>query len=381
MENVEKVSTKEVSGFLEQWKSHPLSIPVIIILLNLSFLLVLIQGSLDEKKIQLAYIFSAFSTLIFVIVVLVLLRRKFVFYNVTNLIISEIERHIRTIQDTLADIEIGAGVAFDSIRAPQISDEVVNNVRRFEVLSTLMKSIDYEPSANDATIKALAKYYFRNNKIDKALAWLEKTKGKADSEYNFIRGLVLWKKGDSHECRECFSKSKHPKANYYKHLTYVNPHGGELSKEGLEKYIQEVSKESSPLHSDTYARIILGAAHRAMSFHFPPKGTDIGIESLQSALRTEEHLIETEEHPFAYYNAACYICLLGKFKADLDTNRKYDEILYTSIALQYFEKAIIRNSKIFEYAASDKDFEWLREKAQNDYYRSIGKYYEKHFSK
>lgn len=377
MENIEKTSMKDTSSFLEQWKKHPLSIPVLIILLNLSFLLVLVQGTLDEKKIEIAYIFSVFSLLIFLIIVAVLIWRKFVFYNVTELIILEVDRHIRDIQESLANIEIGIGVAFSDLQTAPLSNDVINNVRKFEMLSNLMKGIDYEFHLNDEANKALAKYYFRTSKIDKALAWIEMVKDKNDSEYNFIKGILLWKKGVSHESRECFSKSKHPKANYYKFVTYVCPFGSDLYKDGLNKFIDEASNENSPLYSDIHAQILLAVAHSRLSSSFPSDGSDIDIKSLQQALQIAEHIARIEKHPAAFFNAACYICRLGMANQELDQTRSYNESLYTTLALEYLEKAMSQDSALLECVVHDKDFEWLKEKAETKYYLLIGTYYEK----
>jgi tetratricopeptide (TPR) repeat protein len=380
MENLEKISTKEVSGFMEQWKKHPLSIPILIIVLNLTFFVILIQGTLDEKKIELAYMFCVSSTLIFLIVVVVLVWRKFVFYNATELIILEIERHIRTIQDNLSNVEIGTGAAFDDLQAAPISNEVINNVKRFETLLNLMNNIGYEPAVNDQTIKALAKYYYRDGKNDKALAWLDKAK-KTDSECNFIKGLVLWKKGAYEASRDCFGKSEHPRAKYYKFVTLVSAFGGNVSKNNLNEYIVEVSNEKSTLYSDIYAQQNLSVAYEKMALLFPPQGSSLDIGLMQKALQTAENIVRIHNHSFGYFNTSCFICILGANHADLDEERKFDETLYVNLALTNLEKAIAKNSKLLEYFIKDCDFEWLRKKAESECHRLIGKYYEMRASK
>jgi tetratricopeptide (TPR) repeat protein len=374
MEN-QKLLVAETTGFLEQWKKHPLSIPVIIIILNLSFFLVLIQGNLDSNKIHLAYISSIFLLLMFLIVVCVLIWRKFVFYNITELIILEVNRHMRDIQNALANIEIGIGVAFDDLQALPISEEVVSSVRRFEILSSLMKNVDYEPETNDSTNKALAKYYFRYSKYDKALLWLEKIKNKNDSDFNFIKGLLMWKKGESKKSREYLTKSSHPKAKYYNYVTYVSTYGGDLSKEGYDQFINEVSAINSSLHCDIYAQINLSVAYCRKALLFPPDGAEIDVESLQKALKISEHLIMIEDHPFAYFNAACFVSLLGKFSVALDDSRPYDEPEYKRIVLSHLERALEKKPSLLNNAICDSDFEWLRKKDEQGYFLLIGKTY------
>ena len=119
-------------------------------------------------------------------------------------------------------MDVGTGMAFDYLQAFPISKEIENSVKKFETLTNIINGVDYNPKISDATNKALSKYYFRHDKLDKALLWVEKTKDKSDSEFNFIKGLILWKKGDPIESRKYLSKSNHPKANYYNYLTYAS---------------------------------------------------------------------------------------------------------------------------------------------------------------
>jgi tetratricopeptide (TPR) repeat protein len=376
MSDGEKIFGKDATaGFLEQWKKHPLAIPVIIALLYFGFLLILIQGGVDARKIQLSWIAAAFSLLIFGIVVIVLRSQKFVFYNVTELVIAELNHNVSTIQEALANIQIGMGVAFDDIQAPPLSAEVTEIVKRFEVLTSVMERIGYVPELDDATKKALAKFYFRKSSFEKALKWIEKVKDKNDSDYNFIQGLTCWRRGDLTRSREFLSKSSHPRADYYKYVTYVSPYGGAVVKKQLDKFIDEISKETNPLYSDIYAQINLAVAHCRIAVNFSKEGTGIGVQSLQQALFITEHLIATRNHPFAYFNAACYISHLGGAKADLDHQRKYDKTNYTEWILKYLEKALAQKSNLVDNVISDRDLEWWRKEDESNYHCLVGKFY------
>jgi len=372
MKTTENMPTREISGFMEQWKRHPLAVPIVIILITSAFLLILLQGQIDYYKLQIAYLFTIFTFGIFLIVIAVLICRKFVFYNLTELIILEVERNIQDIQDSLADIEIGYGMAFDHLRAPRINDELNELVRRFEILIKLLNNISYTPKTNDKSIKALAKYYFRKEKFKKGLDWIDKVSDKNDSESNFIKGLLLWSMKYHKNSREYFEKSIEQKAYYYKYVTYLKDNHNKL--ENINKYINEVTNVESPLYADCYAQVNLGNAYRFLA-DFPINDGD-DINYLQKALSTAQRLIILAEEPFAYYNAACYVCLLGKIKGKLDDKTEYDEKKYATMVIKYLNIAFSRHLPLLEQAVSDVDLEWIKQTdSQQEFYDVIGRAY------
>ncbi len=106
MKSLDKTANKEALGFIEQWKNHPMSIPIIVLLVTSTFMLILIQGGIEKNEVAIAIIFCFFNFVLLSLVIYVLIKHKFVFYNATELVISEVERQLVHIQESLADVEI-----------------------------------------------------------------------------------------------------------------------------------------------------------------------------------------------------------------------------------------------------------------------------------
>jgi tetratricopeptide (TPR) repeat protein len=361
---------KDINGFLDQWKRHPMSIPIIILLTNSSFLLILIQGNVNINKIYIALMSCIFNLIILLVVVVVLLWKKFVFYNATELVVTEVDKYIRNINDSLSDVEIGYGIAFDHLRAPPINNDVHTIIRNFELLTNILKNINYEFDGNDITKKSLAKYYFRTKNFKKALDWAEKVKDKKDSEYNFIKGLLLWNLKESEKAREYFTKSSHENAIYYKMLTYINRTNQNES--DLNYFISEVSKTTSPLFSNFFAQLNLGTAYWQKATMFPSEGKVVDLVMLEKALANAERLMPRDTYGFAYYNAACYKSLLGKHYEATDSPETYDQRTCCDQVIQYLTKASNLGSFLVKHAVSDHDFEWIKEKCPSSFYEIIG---------
>jgi|GEM_PF-5548271 len=116
MSDEQKLPTAEVAGFMEYWKRHPLSTPIIIVTLYLSFLLILLQGGLKDNRLDVAYFTGGFCLFIFIVVMAILVGKKSALYNSLDVIISEIEHCER--QDSLGKLQIGVGAAFEDLRLP-----------------------------------------------------------------------------------------------------------------------------------------------------------------------------------------------------------------------------------------------------------------------
>ena len=370
MNSLNESSNKEGLGFIEQWKNHPMSIPIIVLLATSTFMLILIQGTINTEKIIIAFIFCAFSILLLSIVTYVLTQHKFVFYNATELVISEVKRQLENIQESLADVEIGYGNAFDQFRAPPLDENVITNIKNFEFLMSILKQMDYNLKINDPTKKALAKYYFRCHEYKKALSWNDQVDTKQDSEYNFIRGLLLWKLHDNNESRKAFDQSEHPNSTYYKHLTYIS--GKNIKKKELDYFIEEVKKEDGPLFTDFFSQLNIGIAYRKKAELFPKDGELIDKDLIACALKNAERLFPLDTDGYAHFNAACYLSVMGKYKIDISSERQYDKDIYCNTIISYLSEVFKKNGVLVKYARKDSDFEWVKSVNGDKFFVIIG---------
>lgn len=370
MGSFDQSSNKEVLGFIDQWKNHPMSIPIIVLLVTSTFMLILIQGTITMEKITIAIIFCLFSFMLLLVVVFVLVKHKFVFYNATELVISEVDRQLRNIQESLADVDIGVGIAFDHLRAPPIGKDVINNIQNFELLSGIVKRIGYRLDINDLTKKALSKYYFRNREYKNALNWIEQVDDKNDSEYNFIKGLLLWQLGNNKESRKAFDQSVHPNSAYYKFLTYVAVK--DIKKEDIELFIQEAKKEDGILFTNFFAQLHVSNAYRKKAFLFPKDGQLVDKNMIQCATKTAEQLFPKDKDGFSYYNAACYLSIMGNYEIDTSSEIPYDKDQYCDRIIKYLSKALEKNEIFIKLAAHDDDFKWIKSVCGDKFSAIIG---------
>ncbi len=355
---------------MEQWKNHPMSIPIIVLLVTSAFMFIIVQRGIDENTIIIGIVFCCFSFLLLLLVVIVLVKHKFVFYNATELIISEVKSQLSSIQDALGDVEIGYGMAFDHLRAPPISTEVTKTIQNFEQLSNLLKKIGYRLDVNNETKKALTKYYLRKTKYAKALGWVEQV-DKKDSECNFMRGLLLWKLGHEKESRKAFDQSVHPNSAYYKYLTYIT--GESVKREDLRLFIQEVRNEKGPLFTNFFAQLNIGTAYFKKAIEFPDNGQIVDAEMLRNALKNAERLLPRDSTGFAYFNAACYLSLMGKYEVDISPELVFNKEEYCNKIIDYLKNAIELNAISVKHSAIDDDLKWARSACGDRFTALVGK--------
>jgi hypothetical protein len=358
MDSFDKSSNKEVLGFIDQWKNHPMSIPIIVLLVTSTFMLILIQGAINKDTITIAIIFCIFSITLLLAVIFVLVKHKFVFYNATELIISEVDRQLKSIQESLANVEIGYGMAFDQLRALPLNADVITHIKNFELLASIVKTIGYRLNINDLTKKALAKYYFRCHEYKKALSWNDQVVDKKDSEYNFIKGLLLWKLDNNNESRKAFDQSEHPNSVYYKYLTYLSARN--IKREELDLFIQEAKNENGQLFTNFFSQLHISSAYRKKAFLFSKDDELIDENLIRSALRNTERLFPIDTSGYAHFNAACYLSIIGYYKIEISSERPYDKDKYCTTIIDYLSKALKRNGVFVKLAAHDNDFEWVK---------------------
>lgn len=364
-------------SIIRHWKNQPLVMPFLLVAVVFVFLLIIIQGHMEDAvKVHIAYAFLIFCLLALGITIWVLVRKRFALYNANEKLLQELYNKIHTVKESLQSTKISFGQAFEDISGKPVSQNVRDNVNNLHILADLLKDAgdDYERHFDDGLKIYLAKYYYKLNQLERAFLWIEKVNNKDGDDYNFTRGVILYKMGQREKSREFFDKS----SNYYmsKLHRYISFVRDSAPKKDLEEAINQM-KPNNPLYSDVYAQMNYAFALYFLATHYPPEGKKIDIEKLLKNKEVLEQIIYNSGHWLAYYNEACVHSTLASVEYPGMTAKEYKYKIICNL-----RKALDKTPEwvdLMRLICADPDLDWFRENASTEYYDLIGNYFHRKY--
>jgi tetratricopeptide (TPR) repeat protein len=403
MANADNIGGKELDSFFASWSRHPLSIFVIMTLLPMSFMFLLFHNAAitKEQLPLLVYSTYGFSAAVLLLVSLILIIKKQALYNALDVLSNEIAQHIHILGESLENIEIGLieepyedllELLCPMTAKNPISEEAKQNVHVFEFLVDIEKDCGIKVEVKDEIRLKLAKFYYKNQKFDKALDCIRKieayhffrVRAELKAETLFCKGLILKKAGRKNESSEAFQNAIKAKADFkYVHCWACMPNADSKDKTEIEKFIKHAENSCNKACLTKHCINILATAYYNQAKLFPSNTASVS-ENMRNALKYIDIAINNFGSWAAYYNKACLLCVIARSTlvscADIDIyceDKQTNDNITAYDIISCLEKAFAERPALAVYSKTDVDLTWIKEKYPNEFYALLGRVYDK----
>lgn len=408
MSNADDLGGRSVQKFMDAWYKHPLSIAIVTILINLTFAFISLNNKLlpgdGIKLVKYTYIFSGS---ILGAILLILLVRKEVLYNVFELLTHDMNHRIHALQESLREIPVGIGdrdevlerLCPKTAKSP-IDDRLRRDVQVFEALTHIFEDCGMKIPIDKVTNLSLARYHYKDGKYSEALRKIERARLQDTIIRRSIAPLVLPSKreqplpGELDFCQGLIQKKLQMpsdplfesavKAGYTtarcmickKSEDFISK--GTFDKVEVQAFIRTV-KACSKTNIDW-------CMNRLSSAYFSKAKLSLdAVEQSQNAriaMQINEISISFNSW-MAYFNKACNLSFMAKNSIPIHEKTDFTDESLTEIKGMIFlclDKAFQQRPALARFSMEDKDLVWVKENCPVEYHQVIGKTYTQHFN-
>ena len=380
MANPDQIGGHVVQKFLDAWYKHPLSLCIVMLFLDLSFIYLLVNNKLDSTdSVVIARYTFIFSGIVLAGVFSMLLLKKEALYNAVDGLMYDMTHRIHILDEIFKEFQLGINPHEERLDrlCPKlakypIKDYMREQVITFEFLIHALNDCGINKKLDDQTYLALSKFYYKEGKFQKALEKIIKiTSNKYNycrpGEVEFCKGMILKSLDRKIESKEQFLKAK--AENHIDAKCCLCTSADDFQGRDVQEFI-ETAQECANTH-----RTIEYCLYKLSTRFFLESKKSIDSEHRNSKLKKAYDIVDIQIKMFddwtAHYSMACIKCLAAQYNLIPDNkhNGLKKEIIYN------LSKSFSKKPALVRYCIDDEDLNWIKDTDTLNYNALLGEFY------
>jgi len=416
--SVDQLGSKNaLEKFIEEWKKHPISLSIVVIVVNMAFTYLYSVSKNDTITLLIIISTYVFSLAILAIIYYILYHKKNVLYSTAELINTEITKRRHILQENFTNIKIGElhepyEEEIEELCLNLPTHPITQNLRTsviiYEFLTHLQEDFGLDEESNILSDLALAKYFYKEKKYELSLKKINKaiskTNEKEDSdktgkedigenvnysnsvfkkyaispgEIEFCKGLILKKLERVDESYKYFKMADEKSYEVAKcylcthHITSSKLNSGEI-----EKFIIKATKKCPSSISSKICLNRLSTAYYNKARLFSENNADFE-DNIKKAVNIADETINKFDSWAAYYNIACDLSMMANkniYWKDKNLETKED---FKKSILEYLKKSFSIKPELAIHTRKEIDLKWIKENYKDEFYSALGYAYDR----